>query len=209
MLPVRSTSNSPEVLLDYMSAESPTITHVRGIMVVNAMSNLRGYGVYDEYARRMPASKMEELSGAIASSWIPVELLLEHYKLAATLDVPDDAITKMGEILAQRISDTFFGLSLRAAKSAGMNGTEFFLSKNDRIFQRMYRGGGCTVLKHGPKDLVLEDHGNPLVEFPLFRVGYQAYMNKLTKILSKAAFVKQVKPREPHPWRLATRFSWV
>jgi hypothetical protein len=83
------------------------------------------------------------------------------------------------------------------------------LKQNDRLWDRMYQGGGVTVIKAGPKDLILENHGISLAESRHFRAAYRAYWVALGRLSAKSVYVKLIAPREPHPHRIAFAGSWV
>jgi hypothetical protein len=77
------------------------------------------------------------------------------------------------------------------------------------MWNRMYLGGGCMVTQLGPKEIVLEDWGNPLLGFRPFRIGYNGYMKAMSSLFCKVVFVRTVPASQPGDDRLATRFSWV
>lgn len=197
-------------MLEYASPEGPTVTHARGMLLVNSINTLKELGVYEQYLETAPPALRAMLTGLIASSWVEVELMQAHYTLAETLIPYTEAqIETHGGAVAARIAETWFGAAIRAARTSGFDPMAFLLQQNDRTFQRMYRGGSCLILEYGPKDMVIEDHGNPLLGARHFRIGYNGYMKALANLFCRKAFVKPVRPLRPGPFSYATRFNWV
>jgi hypothetical protein len=78
-----------------------------------------------------------------------------------------------------------------------------------RVWDRVYTGGSCTVLRTGPKDLFLEQNGNPLASSRYLRIASQGFFKSLTELFSAKAYIKAARPRQPGPLAFALRGSWV
>lgn len=213
MLRTQASSTRDQVLLDYTSPHGSTVTHLRGTVLADMQSHLRELGIYDRYMRALSAPSREQLSAVIASSWVDIAYAVEHYELlervAADLALSEARMDEIAMRIVKRVTDTFIGSMVRATRSAGIEAFSFVMSKNDRLWDRFYMGGGCTVIQHGPKELTLENHGNPLFGLRMFRIGYDAYTHVLTKLFCKTAVIKDVRPRNARGHSMATRFSWV
>lgn len=213
MLAAAALEESGKILVDHTSPQGPQVTHVRGILLANAQENLRELGVLGPYLEALPAEARAQLEGVIASTWIDVRIAEIHYvtgeRVCKSHGLTDRDFQLLGDRLANRIAETFLGITARGARNAGLEAFVFVMRQNGRMWNRMYMGGGCTVTQYGPKELVLEDHGNPLLNHHGFRVGYNAYMKAMSSLFCKTVFVRSVRPSQPGPNRLATRFSWV
>ena len=202
-------ANGATIVLDHLSAHGPYVTHMRGTLLVNSIEHLRQLGVYERYLELLDARYREQIMFAIASSWIPIEVALVHYQACDDLKLSAPDCQALGSMMAERIANTFLGTVLRVTRSAGGQSFWSLMSQNSRIWDRMYLGGGVTVLQVGPKDAVLENHGLPLVTTRYWRSVYEAYWRALGALFAKVAFVKVVRAREPHPHRIAIAGSWV
>lgn len=213
MLRSPASSTRDTILLDYTSPHGSTVTHLRGTVLADMQNNLRDLGIYDRYMQALSPAGRERLSAVIASSWVDIEYATEHYLLlesvASELALSDARIDEIAKRIITRVTDTFIGSMVRASRSAGIEAFPFVMSKNDRLWDRFYMGGGCTVIQHGPKELTLENHGNPLFGLRMFRIGYDAYTRVLTNLFCKTAVIKSVRPRNLREHSMATRFSWV
>jgi hypothetical protein len=204
---------SSKALLDYTSPHGPRVTHVRGILLANAQNNLREFGILEHYLEALPEHARGPLKGVIASSWIDMEIAVLHYRTADAMakkhGVSEASFRSVGDRLAARLAETFLGTSIRAARNAGLESFLFVMKQSDRMWNRVYMGGGCLIRQVGPKEIVREDRGNPLLSLPSFCIGYNAYMKAMSSLFCKTVFVRPALASEPGPDRLATRFSWV
>ena len=207
---VRSPSMPPpELLVDYQSPHGLEVTHIRGVLLVNALQNLRGWGLYPRYEELMPPESLAIISSTIASSWVPMEIAMQYYGVVDALGVSDYQLQQAGEALAQRIVDTFLRSTLRSGRKEGFESFVAMLTQhNPRLWERMYQGGGFRLTRYGASELGLEDRGNPLDTFRMIRVGYQAYMKTLAQLYCDQLNVTQEAPRASDPQRLATRFRF-
>jgi len=209
MAPAPTPLADGRVLLDYTSPEGPTITHVRGILLANAIGNLRDFGLYGEYVRLLPREHQEVLLHALAASWVPVANAVAHYVACDELPLDDEHFKVAGERQAQRIADTFLGSALRSVRSLGVDTLKQACSRLDRLHGRLNRGGGCTVIDLGRKDLQYEVHGCPFAASQSYCRGWTAYTQSLATLFCKVAYVRLARPREAHPHRLAVTINWV
>lgn len=198
-----------EVLLDYVSPLGRTVTHVRGTVLVTALENLRSMNAFDRYFECLPSRYRDDIVYAIASSWLPVQLVVTHYNVCDELELSQEHVQRAGALAAKRMSDTFFGAALRFVRSAGLDSFPAVMSHCDRFFDRLYKGGGCTTLRTGLKDLVVESHGLPFSTSPYYRAVYASYFTVASALFCKSAFCRYVPAREPDPGTLAMACSWV
>lgn len=205
----RLSMTEPVLLVDHVSAHGPTVTHVRGTMLVNSRENLRELELYDNYVAKLPSNVRDQLLQTLASSWVPVDLAMIHYQTLDELMLDAAQITRMGERTAERVLDTFLGSALRIARDMGADSYWMLLKQNARIFERMYQGGRVVVMQTGPKDVLIENHGLPMATSRYFRTAFHAYMAAIGRAFVRVSFIKLVRPRVAHPHTIAVAGSWV
>jgi hypothetical protein len=198
-----------EVVLDYTSALGPNVTHMRGTLLVNSLDNLRAIGMYDRYLEVLPASHREVIPYTIAASWIPIDIAMLHYETCDAMGLSEDQLEKMGALMASRVAETFLAAIMRTTRNAGVESFWTALKQNHRLLERMYQGGAMAVLKTGPKDLILENMGLPIVASRYWRRVYVYYMKAIGDMFTKVTYVKLVRPRVAHPHSIAIACSWV
>jgi hypothetical protein len=197
------------VVMDYTSPEGRTVVEARGILIVSSMQTLKSLGLYDAYLQKLSPPLREQLGAVLASSWVPLELGLAHCEAIDALQLTDRQMQDQGEQIARQVSDSSLSMMMRTARGMGVDKSWWLLKQVDRIWPRVYRGGGITLLAAGPKDAILEIHGVPLLSSRFFRAAHHAFVAGLGASLSETSYVKAVRPREPHPHRAATSMSWV
>lgn len=197
------------VLIDHLRAEQPNVTHVKGLVLANSLEVLKQSGHFERYRGLLAEPFHDAVLYAIAASWVPIEAAVAHYEACDQLMLSDAELEQSGTRIAQRVAETFLGTVFRTTRKAGMESFWFVVKQSDRFWERAYQGGGCTVIQTGPKDVIVEWHGLPLVKSRHFRVAQRFYTRGLASLFCSRAFVKTVPPRTPHPHRLATSISWV
>jgi hypothetical protein len=194
--------------VDHVSAHGPKVTQLRGILLVNALANLREWGVYDRYLERLPPDARYTLPSIIASSWVDVGVAITHYEASAQLGIDEVRAEDAGVRLGERIAKTFMGMTLRTARGAGLDAFGFVLRRNHTMWDRMYQGGGTRLRQLGPKEMELEDFGNPIFGFELCRIGYYAYWNAIGRLCCRDFRITPRASAGLDDGRLVTHFSW-
>ncbi|HEX6245513.1 MAG TPA: hypothetical protein VFZ61_31535, partial [Polyangiales bacterium] len=209
-MPAASLRFDPKLLLDHVSARGPRVTDVRGSLVLQSLKLLRDAGHYDAYAEALPPEHRETLQQALAASWVSTAALVSHFRVVDSL-VPSDAqLARLGELLGKQIMDSLFASLIRTARSAGAEaGIWLALKQVDRIWNRMYQGGGVAVLQTGPKDAIFEVHGMPVATSRYFRLSHGAFVRASVLMVARVCVVKEVPARRPSPESLAISISWV
>lgn len=209
MLASAQTRPAGRILIDHLHPEQSSVTHVKGLILVNSLDNLKRAGQFERYQVLLPEAHREAVLYAIAASWVPIAAAVAHYEACDQLMLSDAELERTGTLVAQRIAETFLGTLFRSTRKAGMEAYWFVVKQSDRLWERAYQGGGCTVIQTGPKDVTVEWHGLPLVTSRHFRVAQRYYSRALASLFCSRAFVNTVRPRVAHPHRLATAVSWV
>jgi hypothetical protein len=199
---------SGELLIDHVSAHGPQVTHIRGILLMNALDNLREWRLYERYLERLPQDARYMLQSVIASSWVEIGVAIMHYEASAQLGIEQSRAAEAGERLGARIAKTFMGMTLRTARGAGLDALGFVLRRNASVWDRMYQGGGTRLRELGPKEMLLEDYGNPIFGFELCQVGYYAYWNAIGRLCSRDFRITPRAAERSDTARLVTHFSW-
>ena len=202
-------SGPSTVVVDHQSSHGPEVTHIRGIVLVKSLENLRKAELFERYAAELDSSVRAQIEGAMASSWIPVGLAEEHYAACDRLALNEATIERLGALMAESMDNTVMSTLLKTTRQAGVESMWSALKQCDRLWDRLYQGGRTTLLQLGPKDLILEHHGIPLAKSRHFRAGLRAYWVALGQMMTKVVYVKLVRPRMAHPHSIALSGSWV
>ena len=208
MQTAQTPSFKPTILVEYRSP-APTVTHVRGGVIVQSLASLRHAGLYDAYVARLDPRHRDDILYAIAASWIPVETGMAHLDALDQLELADSQMVNSGASVGREFGTLVYSAVMKATRSVGANAGWFLLKQCDRLLPRVYTGGGCTLIQTGPKDAVLELHGMTMARSRFFRTSHQAYMTALGRLMGSGAYVRRTRARDGNPQSLATAFSWV
>lgn len=198
-----------KVVLDYVSPQGAQVNAVRGSLMVANHKLLKAAGHFERYLKLLPPEHHEIANATLAASWVPAEHNLIHCQTVDALQLTERELQQMGEMLGAHILDSLFAPLLRTARNSGAEAVWMALKSGDRVFGRVYQGGGCTVIQKGPKDAVFEVHGMPFASSGVFRMQHTAFLRGAIMLLSKTCVVKPTRPREPRPDTLAVSISWV
>jgi hypothetical protein len=197
------------MLVDHVSPEGATITHVRGIMLANALRNVREVGQYDTYLRLLPPDTASALTTGVATAWLPVSHVVAHYQTCDQLPIDGDAFAGFGRRQAAQVRDTFLGMAIQRANALRLTDLKATLARVGQLHDRIYRGGGCAAIDLGPKDVIFEISGFPFATSHAFQSGWVAYSEAMARMFARAVSVTLTRPRALHPHRLALQVSWV
>ncbi|HEX6242418.1 MAG TPA: hypothetical protein VFZ61_16010 [Polyangiales bacterium] len=197
------------VVVDHQSSHGPEVTHIRGILLVKSLENLRKAELFERYAAELSDTLRNQIEGTMATSWVPVELAEEHYAACDRLALNEPTIERLGALMAESMDSSVMSTLLKTTRQAGVESMWSALKQTDRLWDRLYQGGKTTLLQLGPKDLILEHHGISLAKSRHFRAGLRAYWVALGQMMTKVVYVKLIRPRVPHPHSIALAGSWV
>lgn len=198
-----------KTLLNYVSPEGGQVNAVRGSLIVANHKLLKAAGHYERYLKALP-TEHQDIAHTLASSWAPAVHNEIHCQAIDAIGLTDEQLQQMGEMLGAHILDSLFATLLRSARSAGAeNGIWLLMKQADRLFARIYQGGGCTVIQSGPKDALFEMHGIPFGRFNVYRALHCAFLRGVVMMVAKASVIKIVRPRDGKPDTVSASLSWV
>jgi hypothetical protein len=201
---------APKLVLDYTCPHGPRALSIRGSMLIASLRLLKDSGHYPTYEAMLPSEHRDAMVQALAGSWLPIDLWKIHFDTVDGLDLSDAQLSRMGAAVGARIFDSLFGTVVRAARQAGAEaGIWLGFRQADRIWTRIFQGGGVSVIQTGPKDAIVEVSGLPIAGSRFFRVAFSAFVRGAMMLVAKSCFVKPVVARRPHPDSLAVSVSWV
>ncbi len=192
-----------------MSSQGPKVTHMRGLLLVKSVDNLRAAGLFERYAEGLDPTYKHQVLFTLASSWVPIEICDAHYAACDRMGLADSEIDRLGGLMSEGIAGTLMSAMLKATRRAGGESYWAALKQCGRIWDRSFLGGGVTLLQAGPKDSLLEHHGLSLVKSRYWCVAARAFWASVAEMTSRKAYVKIVPPHKPDPNSIAFAGSWV
>jgi hypothetical protein len=194
-----------ERLVDHVSAKGPVITAFRGTLLAVAIERLKQCGHYERYEAMLPPAQREAILCSLAMSWIPIELISAHSDTCEQLNLSDAELIELGGQAANSIVRSLFSSLLRASGTSPW----VAIKAADRMWDRLHEGGGIMVVRTGPKDVYVEQHGHPLAGSRYYRTTARGFYKSLAELFSSKVYVKAAPPRHPGKLAFALEVSWV
>jgi hypothetical protein len=160
-----------EVIAHHESEHGQRVTEVRGSLIASSLATLRELDLFDTYLSHLPLEHHDDILYVLAASWIPVELANVHYSACDAMALTDAQLEAIGNKVSQRIVNTFLGTLLRTARVVAPP-ARVPLKHYPRLWDRLLKGGGCSVGMRGACDARIESHGVPMFQYRYFRIAF-------------------------------------
>ena len=196
-----------EIVTPFPDKDEP-VTSVRGTLIVSSLNTLRVRGHFERYAALLPSGVRTEVLMAPAASWCPIDLAQTHYRACEALQLSDAERIEVGKAVGSKIQSSFVGTILRRARDFGTADPWLLLAHLDRIWARMFEGGGTCVLKTGPKDALVQVRGGVLMEIPYFREAFVGVLQSPAQVLSRSLYCRS-RPYVTGSSLMQFAISWV
>ncbi|MGO8996026.1 MAG: hypothetical protein ACLQVI_22165, partial [Polyangiaceae bacterium] len=112
----------------------------------------------DEYLSYLPAHLHDVVAQSVAGVWLPVEVAIEHYSACDKLAFPSSELIVIGREVHTYAQASVFKMMVKMATGAGATPWTA-CSQFNRLWDRVWIGGGISVFKLGPKEARLEFAG--------------------------------------------------
>jgi len=205
----RSRAEDEEVFLPLHVPRNQLVptSQFRSTWVVSSQNTLRDRGHYHRYLELLPAEHREALSMMIVGGWVPIDVAEAHYGTCEALDLPSSERLAIGRAVTKHLNQTLLSTAVRLATHSGAT-VWTPLSHFYRLWNRMFVGGGVTVLKLGPKEARIEVLDCTLAHIPYFRTGLQGVLLGVGELFASRLYVREV-PRVGSATTIHFRASWV
>jgi hypothetical protein len=183
------------------------VSHVRSTLVLSSVQSIRNHALYEHYVRQLDPGMLETISSMIAGSWLPVETAMKHYRACDALGLSLSNEIALGYEVGNRIQSSLLGLLLKGAKGSGATPWTG-LGYLDRLWERVFSGGGVGLTKLGPKEARAVFVGLPLLSVPYFRHAFRGTMLAGLELFCSKAYLNDVERERPEV-SFTFRVSWV
>jgi hypothetical protein len=169
----------------------PAVSKCRSTLLVSSIRAIRERGHFDAYDARLDPAFRDVVIPCIAGVWLPVEAAMAHYRAIDAVGLTAREQAALAEAVTERIGASVFSTVATLAKTSGVTpwtGLRHF----QRFFERFFVGGGCSVIKVGPKDARIEVVGLPLAEIPYFVLGYRSLIETIGALFCNRLYVTTI-----------------
>jgi hypothetical protein len=180
---------------------------VRSTIIVSGLQALRERGHYEAWSAAVDPAARDAILTTIAGVWLPMDLVMAHYRACEALHLSHDEAFALGNAVGHRIHDTMLLMVRRVANELGV--TPWTIgAQYDRLFSRVFDGGGFRILREGPKDAVIELFQIPPAQFSYFRSAFCGVNQAGLALFAQRGFVRLVKEAATE-MSFAIRVQWV
>jgi hypothetical protein len=184
-----------------------SVSHVRSTLVISSVQSLKNHALYEHYVKQLDPGMRDTVDSMIAGSWMPVETAMKHYRACDALGLSLSNEIALGREVGNRIQNSLLGLLLKGAKGTGATPWTG-LGYLDRLWERVFSGGGVGLTKVGPKEARAVFLGLPLLMVPYFRHAFRGTMLAGLELFCSKAYLNDVERDHPDV-SFTFRVSWV
>jgi hypothetical protein len=199
-----------EILVPFPTtlATERTTTHCRGTLLTASFNAIKSHGHDERYLAALPPEYVTPIITATATEWIPMDVVLAHYRSCDALNLPVEEILTLGGTVVMNLQRTFIGGALRKATAEAGVGPIFGLEKFASVYYRSMKGGGGRVVRIGPKDVRMEFVGQPLSSVRYFRISYRGFIQAGCAFFARRVVVAELAAFLS-PTTCAYRVAWA
>ena len=137
MLQMQRVRYDPQKVVDYVIAQGPQVTDVRGVLLHARIEPLKSAGHFEQYVAHLPVCHRDAVLNALASSWVPVKVGSAHFEALESMGLSDAQLARIAEPHGASLFQSLFTTLVRMARQAGAEGVWASIKQADRIWGRM------------------------------------------------------------------------
>jgi hypothetical protein len=183
------------------------LRRVRSTVLVASYKMVQAMGRADDYLRALPPDHHATIVGAVAGTWIDVDIALAHYNACEALGLSNEAQVDVGRTVGAQVRGTFAGTVVRLSKEAGITPWSV-VPAFPRLWTRGFEGSAVLGWKLGPKECRLDTVGNPLADIRYFRNALRGQCMGMLDLFCSRSYAH---PRLAHfePGTYSMRVQWT
>jgi len=183
------------------------VSQFRSTILTTSLKALRDRGYEERYLALLPARYHDEVRACFAGVWLPIELGLAHYDACDALGLSTQEQLAIGKDGWTQDPGHVPGNDGQAREVAGVT-PWICLSQYQRLYDRLFMGGGVIVTKLGPKEARVVGLKLPLSRIPYFRTAFRGLNEASCELFCAKAYVEEIR-RLSTPMSIGFRVSWA
>ncbi len=196
-----------EELHPFPSPMGSLVTELKSTLLVSSVQSLRERGLFERYRANLSPANAEAIPLTVVGLWLPLEVAIDHYTAVNALGLTYAESAQAGAVVGVKIQATLLGTVARLARTSGVTPWTV-LAQFQRLFERIFKGGGTRIVKLGPKEARIDVSGLKLAVFPCFRAGFQGMIKSGGELFCTRAYVSEV-PRLCTSTTIGYRCAWA
>jgi hypothetical protein len=176
-------------------------------MLVSSRRSLRSRGLEPRYLQNLGNAERSAVDAMIASSWVPIDLVLAHYRACDALDLDRTVVEDIGDESGRYVFSFLGNIVARTSSELGTTPWTVF-SRLRRLRDRMWHGSDYELVKLGPKEARVAWYGQPCARIPYFRHAWGPFLAAVISPFCSKVHYRLLADRS-NDTTLTHRFSWV
>jgi hypothetical protein len=185
----------------------PLATQFRSTWLTSSLRAIKDRQRLDEYLSHLPKPLHDIVLNSVAGVWLPIEVAIAHYDACDALHFTNFELLAIGREVHTPAPASVFGLLVKLATGAGATPWTA-LSQFNRLWERVWIGGGVGVFKLGPKEARLELVGWPCSRSNYIRHAMRGVVSGMLEMFCTKAYMTDL-PRYCTPNTLGYRCAWA
>lgn len=166
-----------EIIIPHDLSRGPLVG-VRRMLVHSSIAELGALGLYDRYSEVIESGSLDLIRELIGPGWMPVELVLEHYRACDELQLSDEAIHDAGMRAGDKMGSALLVAGAQPQVEMQNRSPWPLLQAFARMGRRIYDGASAQYVKTASNSLRIEYVGNPLFAFHYYRVAHRGFLSQ-------------------------------
>jgi len=181
------------------------MARVRSTVVTSGLAALREHGHIEAYSAALDPRDRDVLLTTVAGVWLPIDLVIRHYRACESLGLSHDESFAIGSSVAARMHENILHLIRHIA--AGVGATPWTAAtRYDSFWTRVFDGGGFRITRVGPKDGTGQYFQIPMAQFAYFRSAFCGLSLAGISLFTTKAYVRVITTSKDG---FSVRSSWV
>ena len=183
------------------------LRRVRSTLLVASYRVVQNLGRERDYLAALPAEHHAPITGAVAGTWVPVDVAIAHYDACEKLGLSVESQVEVGKGVGSQIRGTFFGTVMNLSKEVGVTPWSVIPSI-PRLWPRLFDGSAIAISTQGPKEIRMDVTGLPLVDIPYFRNALRGQAMGMLDLFCRKTFASVYNGRFA-PGSTSLRIQWA
>lgn len=179
----------------------------RSTWLASSLLEVRERELFPRYLELLPVQHHEDVAGAVAGAWLPVDVAIAHYASLEQLGLSESDQMAIGKGVCKRVHASILSLVLRLAREAGVTPWTI-LPKLPAVWERIWEGGAVSIHKIAHKEAKIVIAGWPVAGFTYCRIATQGVIEGMIELFCRRAFVRYV-PTATTATYITYNVSWV
>jgi hypothetical protein len=185
----------------------PLATQFRSTWLTSSVRAIKDRGRWDEYLSYLPGQHHQAIEDTVAGTWLPSEVAVAHYEACDKLHFTQLELIAIGRDVHDHANASVLSLLVKLAGGAGVTPWNAF-SQFNRLWSRVWVGGGVGVFRLGPKEARMEIVGWACSRSTYIRHAFRGVTVAMLEMFCTKAYVQDL-PAYCTASTLGYRCAWA